>query len=83
MVKLVKLDNGELVYGEKEEVEEYCEQKQVGIDHWINYAPPSTVQSHFTYIGKRMTDPYSVAKPIYKRNEKGEYEGLTEFKEKW
>ena len=30
-----------------------------------------------------MCDPYSIARPIYKRDEKGEYVGLTEFKEKW
>ena len=82
-VKLVKLDNGELVYGEKEEIKEYCEQKETSVLTWINYLPPSTVQAHFTYIGKRMCDPYSIARPIYKRDENGEYVGLTEFKEKW
>ena len=82
-VKLVKLNNGELVYGEKEEIKEYCEQKETDVETWINYLPPSTVQSHFTYIGKRMCDPYSIARPIYKRDENGEYVRLTEFKEKW
>jgi len=83
MVKLVELDNGELVYGEREEVKEYCKQNNIGVKHWLNYVAPSIVQSHFKYIGKRMCDPYSIARPIYKRNEKGEYIGLTEFKEKW
>ena len=82
-VNLVELNNGELVYGEKEEIKEYCEQKETDVKHWLNYVAPSTVQSHFTYIGKRMCDPYSIARPIYQRDENGEYVGLTEFKEKW
>ena len=68
---------------EKEEIKEYCEQKETDVKHWLNYVAPSTVQSHFTYIGKRMCDPYSIARPIYQRDENGEYVGLTEFKEKW
>ena len=76
-VNLVELNNGELVYGEKEEIKEYCEQKETDVKHWLNYVAPSTVQSHFTYIGKRMCDPYSIARPIYQRDENGEYVGLT------
>ena len=35
-VNLVELNNGELVYGEKEEIKEYCEQKETGVETWIN-----------------------------------------------
>ena len=40
------------------------------------------VQSKFKYIGSGQ-NPCAVAKPIYQRNEKGEFIGYTVFKEKF
>jgi len=64
-IRLARLKNQELVYGETEEIASYCEQKKTEVASFYNSARPSMVQAHFKYVGNRMGDPYAVAKDIY------------------
>ena len=81
--ELARLDNCELVYGTYEEVENYAEEQDTCVDKYLNHVNPSTVQKAFKYIGDGLCDPYSIAKPIYKFDAEGKYEGLRVFKEKF
>ena len=64
-IKLVKLKNQELVYGEPEEIKNYCEQKDTSVVSTYVGVKPNVAQAHFKYVGNRMGDPYEVAKDIY------------------
>ena len=59
-IKLVRLKNQELVYGEPEEIETYCDQKDTFIVSTYIGVRPSVVQANFKYVGNRMVDPYAV-----------------------
>ena len=75
-------DFKEYVHGTYEEVEFYCDANDVWVDKYLNHVDPMVVQSKFKYIGSGQ-NPCAVAKPIYQRNEKGEFIGYTVFKEKF
>lgn len=64
-VELVRLKNQELVYGEPEEIKNYCEQKDTSVVSTYVGVKPSVAQAHFKYVGNRMGSPYAVAKDIY------------------
>ena len=68
-IELVRLENQELVYGEPEEIETYCKQKDTFIVSTYIGVKPSVAQAHFKYVGNRMGDPYAVAKNIYIKQE--------------
>lgn len=65
-IELVRLENQELVYGEPEEIETYCKQKDTSVVSTYVGVKPSVVQAHFKYVGNRMGEPYAVAKDIYR-----------------
>ena len=65
----------------KEEIEAYCERKDIAIQHWATNVTPIMASFHFKWVGKR-SNPFVIAKPIYKY-EDGKYVGRREFKEKW
>jgi len=81
--ELAKLHNNELVYGTHAEVEAYAVSKDTVVDNYLNYVAPSTVQSHFKYVGNKLCDPYSIPRPIYKYDEDGTFIGMQTFKEKF
>ena len=70
------------VHGTYEEVEFYCDANDLWVDRYLDHVTPMTVQSKFKYVGSGQ-NPCDVARPIYKRNEAGDFIGYTEFKEKW
>ena len=70
------------VHGTYEEVEFYCDEKEYWVDRYLGHVDPMVVQSKFTYVGSG-ANPCEVAKPIYQRNEAGEFIGYTVFKEKF
>ena len=72
----------EYVHGTYEEVEYYCGLNDCWVERYLNHVDPMVVQSKFKYIGSG-ANPCEVAKPIYQRNEKGEFIGYTVFKEKF
>ena len=61
MIELAELENKELVYGEYEEIEEYCEEKDTCVEHYFDHVNPSTVYKNFKYVGKSLHDPYAVS----------------------
>ena len=80
--ELAKLQNGELVLGQYDEVEKYAEEQNTCGDRYFDYVNPSTVYKQFKYVGKG-ENPYGVAKPIYEWNEDGSFKGYKVFKEKF
>lgn len=77
MIELAALEDGQLVYGLYEEVEEYAEKEKTCVEHWFNHVNPSTVYKNFKYVGKSMNDPYSVSVPW-------NYEkGVADVRDKW
>jgi len=80
--ELAKLQNGELVLGQYDEVEKYAEEQNTCVDRYFDYVNPSTVYKQFKYVGKG-ENPYGVAKPIYEWNEDGSFKGYKVFKEKF
>ena len=75
-IELVRLKNQELVYGEPEEIETYCDQKDTSVVSTYVGVKPNVAQAHFKYVGNRMGDPYAVAKDIPARDIKNK---LIEF----
>jgi hypothetical protein len=55
-IKLVKLKNQELVYGEPEEIETYCDQKDTFIVSTYIGVKPSVAQADFKYVGNNKRD---------------------------
>ena len=70
------------VHGTYEEVEYYCENNDLWVDRYLDHVDPMTVQRRFKYVGSGH-DPCAVARPIYQYDDKGNFIGYTEFKEKW
>lgn len=70
----------------EDEIDKYCDGGVLGYDMAVcDYSyniSPFMASRHFKWVGKGH-DPYRIARPIYEYNEKGEYVGLREFKEKW
>ena len=82
--ELAKLQNGELVYGKYEEVEQYATKTETCVDRYLDHVNPSNVQAHFKYIGSSTSPPYQAARPIYLKDEAGKFAiGIKEFKEKF
>ena len=70
----------------EDEIDKYCDGGVLGDDMAVcDYSyniSPFMAAHHFKWVGSGH-DPYRIARPIYEYNEKGEYIGLREFKEKW
>ena len=60
IVELAKLDDGQLVYGSVQEIEEYVEQQDRFVTDYLDHMSPAHVQKFGKYVGKSLTDPYSV-----------------------
>jgi hypothetical protein len=80
--ELAKLQNGNLVYGTYEEVEQHAEDTDTCVDRYFDHVNPSNVQKYFQYIGSG-ADLYQAAKPIYLKDENNNFLGMREFKEKF
>ena len=62
--KIVKLENGELVYGKAEEVDFYCYQKDTKIEVEYTHITPAVIHKNFKYIGDSIHTPYAISKSI-------------------
>ena len=62
-IELAKLQDGQLVYGTYEECEAYADKEETCVDRYFDHVAPFVVQKEFTYVGKQMGDPYSIATP--------------------
>ena len=60
VVELAKLDDGQLVYGSVQEIEQYVEQQDRFVTDYLDHMSPAHVQKFGKYVGKSVTDPYSV-----------------------
>ena len=85
MVELAKLQDGQLVYGTYEEVEEYADKEDTCVEHYFDHVNPSTVYDKFVWIGKGMRDPYAVSVPFDYRESrtKGTFNTRGVNMEKW
>ena len=63
------------------ELIQYCEKKDIAIQHWASNVTPIMASFHFKWVGKRR-NPFVIAKPIYNYKD-GKYIGRREFKDKW
>lgn len=59
-VELAKLDDGSLVYGSVEEIEAHADQHDRFVTDYLDHLSPAHVQKFGKYVGKSLTDPYSV-----------------------
>ena len=59
-VELAKLDDGSLVYGSVEEIEAHADQHDRFVTDYLDHMSPAHVQKFGKYVGKSLTDPYSV-----------------------
>lgn len=62
--ELARLDNGEDVYGTYEEVEAYAEKSDTWVIRYYDHVNPSTVYNTFKWVGKGLSDPFSVSVPF-------------------
>ena len=60
VVELASLDDGQLVYGSMQEIEQYVEQQDRFVERYLGHMSPAHVQKFGKYVGKSLTDPYSV-----------------------
>ena len=60
IVELAKLDDGSLVYGSVEEIEAHADQHDQFVTDYLDHLSPAHVQKFGKYVGKSLTDPYSV-----------------------
>tara|TARA_B100000900_G_scaffold415304_1_gene444694 strand:+ start:819 stop:1076 length:258 start_codon:yes stop_codon:yes gene_type:complete len=85
MIELAKLDDGQLVYGTYEEVEEYASKEDTCVIRYFDHVNPSTVYKNFKYIGNDMSSPYAVSVPFDYRESrtKGTFTDAGVNKDKW
>ena len=60
IVELAKLDDGSLIYGSVEEIEAHADQHDRFVTDYLDHLSPAHVQKFGKYVGKSLTDPYSV-----------------------
>jgi len=56
--------NGTLVYGLYEEIEAWCEKNDMFVERYLDHVNPSTIYNHGEWVGKGMSDPFSVSVPF-------------------
>ena len=59
-----KYKMGRLGYGTYEEIEEWCEEKDMWVDRYMDHVNPSTVYNTGEWVGKGMSDPFAVSVPF-------------------
>ncbi len=64
MIEIARLQDGQYVYGTYEEVEEYAEKEDTCVEHYFDHVNPSTVYNKFKWVGKGLSDPFSVSVPF-------------------
>ena len=60
IVELAKLDDGSLIYGSVEEIEAHADHHDRFVTDYLDHLSPAHVQKFGKYVGKSLTDPYSV-----------------------
>ena len=63
-MELAKLQDGQLVYGQYEEVEAYADKQNTCVDRYMDHINPSTVYKNFKYVGNELSNPYKVSTPF-------------------
>ena len=84
-IELARLHNGEDVYGLWEEIESYCDNNDTWVNRYYDHVNPSTVYNHFKWVGKGMSDPFSVSVPFDYRTSrtKGTFNARGVNQDKW
>ena len=84
-MEIAKLQDGQLVYGEYEEVEKYAEKQDTCVEHYFDHVNPSTVYKNFKYVGKAISNPYAVSVPFNYTDAKpnGTFDTAGRNKDKW
>ena len=84
-IELAKLQDGQLVYGTYEEVEEYAEKQNTCVDRYFDHVNTSTVYNKFKWVGSGLHDPYAVSIPYdySKQKPKGNFNTRGVNKDKW
>jgi hypothetical protein len=62
--RMVKLLTGELVYGNTDEILDYCKKHDTNVQEEYTHVTPSVVSKNFKYIGDCMHQPYAISKSI-------------------
>lgn len=83
--ELAKLQDGQLVYGTYEEVEEYAEKENTCVDRYFDHVNTSTVYNKFKWVGNGLHDPFAVSIPYdySKQKPKGNFNTRGINKDKW
>lgn len=84
-MELAKLQDGQLVYGQYEEVEAYADEQNTCVDRYFDHVNPSTVYKNFKYVGNEMSNHYSVSVPFDYREQrtKGTFNNAGVNQDKW
>ena len=84
-IELAKLQDGQLVYGTYEEVEEYAEKQNTCVDRYFDHVNTSTVYNKFKWVGNGLHDPYAVSIPYdySEQKPKGNFNTRGINKDKW
>ena len=84
-MELAKLQDGQLVYGQYEEVEAYADEQNTCVDRYFDHVNPSTVYKNFKYVGNEMSNHYSVSVPFdyRKQRTKGTFNNAGVNQDKW
>ena len=84
-IELAKLQDGQLVYGTYEEVENYAEKENTCVDRYFDHVNTSTVYNQFKWVGKGLHYPYAVSVPYdySKSKPKGTFNTRGVNQDKW
>ena len=84
-MELAKLQDGQLVYGQYEEVEAYADEQNTCVDRYFDHVNPSTVYKNCKYVGNEMSNHYSVSVPFDYREQrtKGTFNNAGVNQDKW
>ena len=84
-IELAKLQDGQLVYGTYEEVENYAENEKTCVVRYFDHVNTSTVYKNLKWIVKGLRDPYQVSVPFdySKSKPKGNFNASGVNKYKW
>ena len=84
-IELAKLQDGQLVYGTYEEVENYAENENTCVVRYFDHVNTSTVYNQFKRVGKGLHDPYAVSVPYdySKSKPKGTFNTRGVNQDKW
>ena len=85
MIEISNIQDGQLVYGTYEEVEEYADKDDTCVERYFDHVNPSTVYDKFKWVGKGLSDPYAVSVPFdhTKSKPKGTFNTRGVNLEKW